>query len=229
MSSNRSIERIIDQQVKRWQILANNSSKKVKRTFGPTITVSREVGSGGLEIARQLAKQLDFCLFDKEIIEQVAKSARLNTAIAESLDEKGRVALEDWLLVTISSHKLMPDQYLEHLLKVVGTIGQHGYAVILGRGAGFILPQEKCFRVRCVAPYPSRIKRWSEELGISPAECEKKLLIADQERRTFITNSFNVAENDPANYDLVINTDTIGIQTATDIVQRAMKDRQLIT
>ena len=77
--------------------------------------------------------------------------------------------LDNWFNLLVSSRHITPDQYAEHLIRVVGAIGEHGNSVILGRGAGFILSPDRCLRVRCVAPLELRARRFAEE-NLIPVE-----------------------------------------------------------
>ncbi|MGC9977394.1 MAG: cytidylate kinase family protein [Syntrophales bacterium] len=69
LQENRSLDKIIEQQIKRWQI---DQKKKYKKTIRPVITMSRLLGAGGNSIAQRLAKELKIDLFDREIIEKIA-------------------------------------------------------------------------------------------------------------------------------------------------------------
>ena len=73
----------------------------------------------------------------------MAESAHVSVQLLETLDEKGATMLEEWISSLVDSRHLWPDQYLQHLMKIIGTIGKHGRAVVVGRGANFVLPPEK--------------------------------------------------------------------------------------
>lgn len=219
---SRTIEKIIDEQVQRWEVARKKGERATPSAAVPVITVSREAGSQGAAVARRLAERLNLCLFDREIIQAVAKSAKLSERIVESLDEKARIALEDWFLVTVGGRQMLPGQFREHLIKVVGAIGQQGNAIVIGRGAGFILPPEQCFRVRCVASLDSRVNNWAAEHGLSEGEAKRAVEAEDRQREEFIRVQFEADMNDPLHYDLVINTDTIGMDVAADLVEFAL-------
>ena len=131
----RSIEQIVDEQVQRWHMLQAEEVKEKKRI--PLITVSREPGSGGSVLAEKIAEMLGLDLFHGEIIQEMAESARISARLMESLDEKGISFVADWVSTLVNERHLWPDQYLQHLMKVITTIGKHGSAVIVGRGANF--------------------------------------------------------------------------------------------
>ena len=92
------------------------------------------------------------------IISKVAESAKMSTKVVQTLDEKAISTLDSWIDSLFVSRHLWPDVYLRHLTKVIMTIGEHGNTIIVGRGAGYILPPETTFRVKIVAPieYPDR-------------------------------------------------------------------------
>lgn len=110
------------------------SEKKEPPTGIRVITVSRESGSGGTLVAARLARELGFDPFHREVIQEMAESANISTRIVETLDERGLSVLEDSIAAITRDRHLWPDEFLKHLMKVVGTIGKHGRAVIVGRG-----------------------------------------------------------------------------------------------
>ena len=120
----RSIEQIIEEQVRKWQITRTEEKKKDERIS--VITISREAGSGGNILAKRLSDQLEFDLFYQEFIHNMAESANLSVRLIETLDEKGASVLEEWISSIVDKRHLWPDRYLQHLMKIIGTIGKHG-------------------------------------------------------------------------------------------------------
>ena len=212
----RSVERIIEEQVQRWQI--SRTAPRAAPVPARVITISREPGSGGKIVAQGIADRLGLDLFHQEVIHEMAQSASVSTQVLETLDEKGLTVLEHWISSLVDSRHLWPDQYLQHLLKVVAAIGRHGEAVLVGRGANFILPPDRRFRVRIIAPQPIRIQNVSREFGVSEDEARARILQTESDRRAFIRKYFHADIDDPLNYDLVVNTDTLGIDEAVDAV-----------
>jgi len=213
----KSHEKIIDEQVKKWEIM--RAQKAGKEEGLPVITVSREPGSGGRVVAERIAKQLGLDLFHGQIIQEIAESADTSARILETLDEKGLSVLDDWISTLVNRRHLWPDQYLKHLMKVIGTIGEHGRAVIVGRGASFILPREVRFRVRIVAPLEIRVKNVAHKFDVPSEEARRRVLRADSDRRAFVRKYFHADITDPVNYDLVINTETLSIDAAVEAIK----------
>jgi cytidylate kinase len=216
----KSIPRIIEEQVHRWQIMQKEGREEKP---GVTIvTVSREPGSGGRIVAARLAEKLGIDILHQEVVHEMAKSAEVSEKLVETLDERGLSTLEHWISSLVHERHLWPDRYLQHLMKVVGTIGKHGRAVVVGRGANFILPPEKRFSVRIVAPQAWRIYNVAKEFGISSEDAKRRVIRTESDRRAFIRKYFNADITDPTNYDLVINTATLTIDDSVTMISSAL-------
>lgn len=220
-TKTRSIQQIIEEQVQKWNIM--RTEKREEKADIPVITISREAGSGGQLVAKGIAKRLGFDLFHREVIQEMAESAQVNSRLLETLDEKGLSMLEDWVSSLVHERHLWPDQYLQHLMKVIATIGRHGRAIIVGRGANFVLPPEKGFRVRIVAPQELRVQNVARDLDIPVNEAKRRVIRTNSDRRAFIRKYFNADISDPINYDLVINTETLSVDAAIGTICSAIK------
>ncbi len=215
-TKTRSIEQIIEEQVRRWQIMRSEEKKEEERIS--VVTFSREPGSRGDILAERLAEKLGYELFHQEVIHNMAESARISVRLLETLDEKGISVLEDWISSLVDKRHLWPDQYLQHLMKIIGTIGKHGQAIIIGRGANFVLPPNKRLSIRVIAPMEERIRNVSKRLGITVEEARLRVIKTESDRKAFIRKYFNADIGDPLNYDLVINTGTISIDDAINTI-----------
>jgi cytidylate kinase len=221
IARKRSIDQIVDEQVKKWGF---EHREKTEHSAAITmVTVSREPGSGGKLIAKGVAERLGFDLFHQEMIHEMALSAKVSSRVLESLDEKGLSMLDDWVSVVIKQQHLWPDEYLQHLLKVVSTIGRHGNAVLVGRGANFILPSEKTLRLRVIAPAAFRAKKVAAAFDLPLKQAEQRILNTDSSRRAFIRKYFHKEISDPIHYDLLLNTETIELDEAVECVCRIVE------
>jgi len=216
----RSATRIIEDQIQRWQI--SRSHPATKKSGRTVLTISREPGSGGRVIARRLAKEFGCQVFHQEVIHEMARRAEVSGKILETLDEKGLSVLEDWISSLVYDRHIWPDEYLQHLMKVIGVIGRHGDAIIVGRGANFILPPETCLRLRVVASQKQRIESVVREFGVLIEEAKRRVIRTESDRRAFIRKYFNADIADPIHYDLVINMDRVSMNQAVGIVTAAM-------
>ena len=219
----RSLDKIVEEQIRKWQI---DQKKKDKKPIRSVITLSRLPGACGKSIARRLAEELKIDLFDREIVEKIVESSKARKWVVESLDEHDRSILNDWILTFGTKSMWSSYEYLQQLTKVVGTIGAHGNALIVGRGASFILPQEVCLRLLVVAPLQTRIENVAKAYGVSQAEAKRRVLLTESARRAYIRKYFNADMMDPLNFDLVLNTSNLTIDAAVNIVKEAFKSWQ---
>jgi len=209
--------RIVQEQLDKWQ-----REKAAENVF--TITISRQAGAGGSEIARVLAQKTKMDLMAGQIIQHVAESSKMSTKVVETLDEKAMTTMESWVNSMFVSRHLWPSDYLKHLTRVIGTIGKHGNAIIVGRGAGYILPPETTFRIKVIAPLEYRIESMMRIRSLPRADAQKYIEKRDGDRIAFVRKYFQADAMDPLNYDLVINTEKVGIEGAVDTILIAFRD-----
>ncbi len=215
--TSKNLEKIIDEQVRKWEMRRLAQKREAKDAF-PVITICREPGSGGRVVARRIAEKLGLDLFDREIIQKLVQCAHSSKKLIETLDERSLSVLQDWIATLIFEKHLWPDQYLKHLLRVIGTIGKHGHAVIVGRGANFILPPDDKLSVRIVAPFRMRTRNVARDFNVQETEASRRILRTEAERKAFIRTYFHADISDPVNYDLVLNRAKMGIEDAADAV-----------
>ena len=219
-TTTRSVEKMVEEQVHRWQLM--HTEKKEEKKALPIITVSREPGSGGRIVAQQLAAKLNMEVFHQEVLHEMAKRAEVSKQMLATMDERGLSILEDWISSLVYDRHMWPDEYLQHLMNVIGTIGKHGRAVVVGRGANFILPPEQRFRVRITAPQRLRIQNVARDFNLSEDEAKRRVIKTESDRKAFIRKYFNADIADPNNYDLIINTETLSVEHATNVVAAAL-------
>lgn len=184
------------------------------------ITISREMGSGGIPIAHKAAEKLGYTLVDGEAIAKVApeygltpealeKADEKPPAFVEQLDEKSEIDLHQIELII-----------LEYALK--------GNVIIYGRGGQDLLQGiESVFRVRVIAPFEVRVERWSEREWLDPDLARALVRKSDQQRAGFIKYYFDRDWQDPLGYDLLINTERICEETAVKLICDGVKDKNL--
>ena len=214
--NSRSKEQIIEEQMRRWRLM--QIEKPVKESSFPIITVSREPGCGGSIIAKKVADRLELDLFDQEVLHAMAKSSNVSAQVLKTLDEKGLSIIEDWISSLVRERHLWPDQYLKQLMKVIVTIGEHGRAIIVGRGANFPLQPDSCIKVRVVSPQRMRIENVAKSYNIPENEARRRVIRTESDRRAFIRKYFYSEIADPVNYDIVINTATLSMDDAAGAI-----------
>ena len=222
VTKEQSVEQFVKQQIRKWEIPPAKEDQKPEVRI-PVITVSMEPGSGGSIIAQEVAERLGFDYFHRDIIQGIAKSAKIRASIIDTIEKERLSGIEDFIASLYKNQYLYPGIYMQHLLKVVNTIAKHGRAVIVGRGANFILPPEDSFSVRVIAPLEDRIQNVVRTHGVKEEEARRRVIRREAKRGAFVKKSYDADISDPENYDLIINTGRMPIESAVETVVAAVK------
>lgn len=187
------------------------------------ICVSREAGAGAGAIARMVGKRLGWKVFDHELLEAIAH--RMETSIDEVqvFDELAPSVIQDWLLPLREEYYAPQEAYLDHLAKLIEAIGRAGQSVLVGRGAGFLLPRETTLSVRIIAPLRIRSLRLAERMGVSARTARRAAKDLDARRAAFDRTMHRMNSADPHNYDMVLDTQGLGLEIAAEVIVRAVE------
>jgi cytidylate kinase len=215
---SRSIDALVDEQVRRWELLRQRPKEAKVR---PVITVTGQHGARGDELSQQLAKELGFDHFDREIIHRVAESAHLSERVVAAMDMKKRELLADWLNAFATRNYISPAEYKYHLAHVIGAIAHQGGAVIVGRGAHLLL-KGQALRVLAVAPLDDRVRTVMETESLSERDARRRIEEVESDRHAFIVTHYHAEWADPTAYDLVVNTGALGLDGAIAAIRAAL-------
>jgi len=182
----------------------------------PIITVCIQPGSGGHMIATDIAKRLNFKLFDKNILISMANIAAVESRSLDTIEQERPSGVQDFITSLIDKDYVYTGDYVSYLKQEIEIIGKIGGGVIIGRGANFILSPKDRFSIRVIAPLDIRVRNVSFRHGISMAEAKKRIRNREQRRKTFIRETFHEDIADIMNYDLIINTLRMDVATSTD-------------
>jgi hypothetical protein len=191
----------------------------------PVITLSRDYGSGGREIAQQLGKRLAVPVYDKELLDTVVERSGADPHLLAQLDERTRGFWDSWIVSMLSGEGVLEENYRRHLIKVVlGILYTGNGGVIIGRGAHLILAKQDVFRVRITASPETCAERVAKKRAVSPEEALKLVELVNQNRSKFVWDVFKQRLNEPTTFDLTINTDRLAkYEEVAEIIIFAMQ------
>jgi cytidylate kinase len=190
------------------------------------VAISREAGAGAGSIARLVGTRLDWKVYDHEVIEAIAQRMEMPTDEVRVFDELAPSVVQDWILPLREEHYAPQEAYLDHLAKLVEAIGRAGESIIVGRGAGFLLKRDATLMVRVVAPLQFRAERLAERMGVSARTAKRAARDLDRRRTHFERTMYRVDPNDTHNYDLVLDSHSLGLNIAAAILIRAIEAGQ---
>jgi cytidylate kinase len=187
------------------------------------VCISREAGAGGGTIARLVGTRLGWKVYDHELLEAIAQGMQVPLDEARIYDELSPSVVQDWLLPLREEHYAPQEAYLDHLAKLVESIGKAGESIIVGRGAGFLLPRESTLSVRIVAPLKARGHRLAERMGVSARTARRAARDLDARFLRFAKTMYRVDASDPHLYDLVLDSHSLGLTIAVELIARAVE------
>jgi cytidylate kinase len=207
------------------------------------ITISRERGSGGRPIAKQLAAELGMQCYGKEIIYEIAQRAGVSQESVEKFDQE---YYNKWHLMVDSlrmSTHLSPDyglsfnlstiepeifftqdKYLRSTQEILKRLAKHPGVILLGRGTQVIFKDRAdALHIRLVAPLPIRIKRIQELMNMSSKESAKHVMELDKSRAAYLRDFYRVDASDANSYHLTLNTGLMNYDQTIEIIKKAMR------
>lgn len=216
-------EALINQQIQRWALEIKAAQEAAlgpgpDRVPRPIVTVSRQLGSGGTEMAEILARRLGYQLVDREVIQAVARESGVQEQLIKVLDERTRNGIEQWVDGVLHRRIFTSEDFIRSLGKVLITVACTGSAVVVGRGANFVLAGEPGFHVRVVGGFDHRVRRLMRIQELEEDEAQEKVRRADKNRASFVERYLHRDINDPTAYHLILNLEEIGIDLGADVV-----------
>ncbi len=220
------IEALVNREVRRWELVRRSS--KAERPL-PSLVLSHPLGAGVTEIGRRVCKRLGYPLFGREIVEWIVKKAERQERLVQGVDERLRGAIDRLVSDGFTRERFTESDYLRQLVRILATISERGGAVILNRGAQFVLPPARTLRVLVVAPQSERVERLRRRHSISAGEAEQLIRQSDADRRYFLTRHFQREPDDPTDYDLSVNTGLCSVDDAAHLLISSYRARFLRT
>jgi cytidylate kinase len=218
-------------------------SKQQNNCGMSVITISGQYGSGSDDIAAHLARRLHWQISNAEIITRVAAEVGLSETEAIVHDEHAFGALDRFLLfmthsapeVCFNSSIANPQIILgqeklchEVQQQVIGEIARTGQAVIVGRGAQVLLAgQRNVLHVRVVAPFTQRVQYVRRESYMKESAARTLVRKMDRKQAYFYQSCYHRDVDDPALYDLVINSSTLDLERQVDLICLALEHKAL--
>ena len=194
------------------------------------ITISRQFGAGGKTLGEMIAKQLGYTFVDDEIIQLVARKAKVSTNWVESIEKEAGGKLLKFMSGLVRKSfvdRILSDErgyideeiYVDLLHKIICQIEAEADAVILGRGGQYILRDtEDVFHTLLIADKKDRIRFMETHYDLSPQQALQSVNREDK-RRVNLYRKFGKENYDhPDLYHLVLNMSKLELEDACDLV-----------
>ena len=193
------------------------------------ITLGRQHGSGGHDIARALAKELGYACYDKEIVDHAAESSGVSKEIFDSYDER-RVAsyvVSSPNYFGIHAGFRLNMQVSAAQFEAIRNLADKGNGIFVGRCADYVLrSRSDLVRVFIMADEEFRMKTMMQRRNLSSEQARKLIKEVDKDRSSYYKYYTDQTWGGTENYDLCLNSSRIGVDGAVQVIKAYLKARE---
>ena len=189
------------------------------------ITIGREYGSGGHEIARKIAQELGFKFYDRSLLDEIATEKNMDVSVLQKYDEKPRNVI---LSRRVGGHTNSPEEIIaEFQFDFIRKKAEEGGSfVIVGRCAETVLKDfDGLISIFITGERQHKIKRVMDYFGISENEAILKMARHDRKRKQYHNRHSDAKWGDSRLYDLCINSSPLGIDGTIRVLENYIRER----
>ena len=220
------IAEILERQVAQWNAEQAARQRALEKSLPvPIVTISRQLGSGGAEVAKQVALRQDCALAGYDIVNSIAGSLGISKDLLACMDERLKSKFKSWFDSSFCG-EVDQEDYHRYMKATIRSLAELGSVVMLGRGAAFVKTNRPKINVRIVAPRSLRIERLTARRNSTAREAEELIDRSDRERAKFIRTVYGRSWDDELAYSLVINTADMDIPHAATMIEMAWQTRR---
>ena len=202
------------------------------------VTISRQYGSGGSEVAERVARSLGWTLYDNAVVEEVAQRLRMTPAEVSAREERLPSLVERMAsAMALGVPEMMPmvgdiaaqpseERMVMMTRQVIEDAVRAGPVVLVGRGAQCMLASRTdALHVFCYAPVEELVWYAVHVLGVPFADAARTVSDMNRQREEYVKHHFKRDWRDLGNYDLCVNTARLGLDGSAAIITSLAKER----
>ncbi len=200
--------------------------KTLKAPLGLTVAISRESGARGGSIARRVGKKLGWQVYTQELLEFLGNNDSARSHVLSEIPPNAS------LWADIQLERLKRDQIvsanadLGEMPRLILALAARGRVILVGRGAGYLLPRETTLHVRVAAPMDDRVAYMAQLLRRTRDEAAEQVHLRDEQRAELVLKTFNRHAGDMYDYDLMLNSFLLGEEICTELVTTAVRGKE---
>ena len=188
-----------------------------------TVAISREAGSRGTSIARRAGSKLGWQVYTQELLEYIAQEGSFRQDLMSAVSPAGARWSEERLDQLLREQNLSQHPSVGNMARIILALAAQGEVIVIGRGAGCILPPETTLNVRVVAPLADRIAYMAQWLRLTMEEAAEQVRLRDGRRAQFLEMHFHRQPADVYQYDLVLNSSLLGEDLCAELITQAAR------
>lgn len=184
-----------------------------------TITITREFGSLGRSIARELSQILGVEFYDRDIVEEVANKLNLPVSTVSNEEEKSRHSFFPRMFPLGTDEEYMQDIIFDVQKDIILNLAKKTSCILVGRCSDFLLEKEKNnINIFIYASYEKRLQNCVDTLGMTEAEAKRMILSVDKARNAYHKKYAGYLPNDPEHKQLMIDSSLLGVTGTAKLI-----------
>ena len=196
------------------------------RPRGLAVAISRQAGARGGTVAKKVADVLGWQVFDNETLDYLVDDDTARVQFLSEIPDAAKAWAAAHLAQLQRQNGFSADAETLGMIELLLAVAARGDVVIVGRGAGYLLPSETTVHVRVVAPLESRVAYFAQWLRLSIPEAAVEVQARDQRRAHFLS-TIGRDPTDPTGYDMVVNSGRLGIEGTAQFIGWAVRTKQM--
>lgn len=191
------------------------------------ITIGRENGSGGREIAKKVAEALSINYYDKNLIDLASDKSGMNSALLYQADEKASNPFFSAYVSNPGEYGTVNDRLFWAQSTIIKDLASKESCVIVGRCSDYILEdRENCLHIFIHAPLEKRIERIMDRYMLeSPEAAKKEIAREDKQRRSYYQYYTDRKWGQYQGKHLVLDSSYFGIDKTVELIVGIVKER----
>ncbi len=184
-----------------------------------TITITREFGSLGRSIARELSQILGVEFYDRDIVEEVANKLNLPVSTVSNEEEKSRHSFFPRMFPLGTDEEYMQDIIFDVQKDIILNLAKKSSCILVGRCSDFLLEKEKNnINIFIYASYEKRLQNCVDTLGMTESEAKRMILSVDKARNAYHKKYAGYLPNDPEHKQLMIDSSLLGVTGTAKLI-----------
>ena len=194
------------------------------------ITIGREFGSGGLDVAHELGKRLDIPVYDNELITKAAQDSGFSAEFFAQKDERRSIFSFKAAFSSSSEDYMSESGLFQMQCETIRRIAEQGPAVIVGRCSNYVLRDlGNTIDIFLTSPVETRIRRIMERHSLSEEKAEALIQQKDKAREEYYNYYTFGNWGKASDYDLCIDSSILGTEGTAEIIILYLRKAGLIT
>lgn len=184
-----------------------------------TLTITREFGSLGHSIARELSNELGIEFYDRNIVEEVARQLKMPVSTISNEEEKSKHIFFSRKFPLGTDEEYIQDMIFDTQKSIILDLAAKSSCILVGRCSDYLLEHKKNnINIFIYAPYEKRLENCINIFGMSKAEAKRMITSVDKARNAYHKKYAGYLPNDPKHKNLMIDSSMLGVKGTSHLI-----------